>query len=186
MLAVARRPKPSAALRELRGRARVIAPEPNPWRDLLTRLDQRKNSVSVSGGRVSIQECGVTNPELSAGLYARGAMVSAVKVDRWALPENCVPLDRAIDSIIRYQLHVLRLASSVHIRHLFEAAAKMRRAEALRQALSPVVITSGGALTSEKLRKWSEHGHRVHPAENGVSQSLRTQRAHCAGKQVHP
>ena len=94
----------------------------------------------------------MTNPQLSAGLQARGAIVTPVNVYQWALPEDLGPLERAIKSIINGKVDVLLVASSVQIRHLFEVAERMASGEALRKALSRVVITSVGPLTSEELR----------------------------------
>jgi uroporphyrinogen-III synthase len=149
---VARGPKPTAALRELGVRVSIAVPEPNTWRDLLAVLDQSKDAFPVSGRRVAIQEYGVTNPELSAGLEARGAIVTPVNVYQWALPEDLGPLEKAVESIISGGVHVLLVASSVQIRHLFEVAEKLAKGEALHEALSRVVITSVGPLTSEELR----------------------------------
>ena len=149
---VARGPKPMAALRELGVRPSLTVPEPNTWRDLLTMLDENKNSFPIAGRRVAVQEYGVTNPEFSEGLSERGAVVSLVNVYQWALPEDLGPLERAIDSTIRGDVHVLLVASSVQIRHLFEVAEHMQKAKALHEALSRVVIVSIGPLTSEELR----------------------------------
>jgi uroporphyrinogen-III synthase len=149
---VARGPKPVAALRELGVRASLIVPEPNTWRDLLTLLDRSKDAFPIDGRRVAVQEYGVTNPELSAGLADRGAIVSLVNVYQWALPEDLAPLEQSIESTIRGEVHVLLVASSVQIRHLFEVAERMQKAAALHQALSRVVIASIGPLTSEELR----------------------------------
>jgi uroporphyrinogen-III synthase len=152
VVVVARGPKPTAALRELGVRVSIAVPEPNTWRDLLTLLDQRTDTFPVAGRRVAIQEYGVTNPDLSAGLQDRGAIVTSVNVYQWALPEDLSPLERAVDSIISGDVHVLLVASSVQIRHLFEVAERLGKREALRDALSRVVITSVGPLTSEELR----------------------------------
>jgi uroporphyrinogen-III synthase len=149
---VARGPKPTAALRELGVRVSLTVPEPNTWRDLLVLLDENKNSFPVDGRRVAVQEYGVTNPELSAGLRERGAVLTLVNVYQWALPEDLTPLQNAVDSIIRGDVHVLLVASSIQIRHLFEIAERMGKATALHPALSRVVITSIGPLTSEELR----------------------------------
>lgn len=149
---VARGPKPTAALKELGVRVSLTVPEPNTWRELVTTLDQNKEKVSLSGCRIAIQEYGVTNPELSAALAARGATVTLVNVYEWALPDDIEPLERAIESVIRGDIHVLLVASSVQIRHLFEIAEKMQKTESLHEALSRVVITSVGPLTSEELR----------------------------------
>jgi uroporphyrinogen-III synthase len=152
VVVVARGPKPTAALRELGVRVSIAVPEPNTWRDLLATLDQGKDTFPVSGRRIAIQEYGVTNPELSAGLEQRGALVTLVNVYQWALPEDLGPLENAVESIIGGDVHVLLVASSVQIRHLFEVAGRMAKKEALHQALDRVVITSVGPLTSEELR----------------------------------
>jgi uroporphyrinogen-III synthase len=149
---VARGPKPTTTLKELGVSIDLTAPEPNTWRELLAVLDQNKDSFPVAGRRVVVQEYGVTNPELTTGLAERGAIVTLVNVYQWALPEDLAPLRQAIESIIRGDVHVLLVASSVQIRHLFEVAEQMKRADALREALSTVVIASVGPLTSEELR----------------------------------
>jgi uroporphyrinogen-III synthase len=152
VVVVARGPKPSAALRELGVRVSLTVPEPNTWRDLLTVLDQNKDGFPTAGRRVVVQEYGVPNSELSAGLSNRGAIVTQVNVYQWALPEDLSPLEQAIECIIRGDVHVLLVTSSVQIRHLFEVAARIDKAETLHEALSRVVITSVGPLSSEELR----------------------------------
>jgi uroporphyrinogen-III synthase len=149
---VARGPKPVAALKELGVRISLSVPEPNTWRDLLTELDRNASAFPLPGCRVAVQEYGVTNPELSEALRQRGAIVNLVNVYQWALPEDIGPLQSAVDSIIRGDIHVMLVASSVQIRHLFDVADRMSKGEALREALSRVVITSVGPLTSEELR----------------------------------
>ncbi len=152
---VARGPKPAAALAELGVRVRLAVPEPNTWRELLTLLDQNKHSFPVAGRRVAVQEYGVSNPELLSGLKERRALVTPVNVYQWALPDDVAPLQQAVDSIIRGDIHVLLVASSIQIRHLFDVAKKMAKDEALHASLSRVVITSIGPLTSEELRSRS-------------------------------
>ena len=152
---IARGPKPTAALRGLGIRVSVTVPEPNTWRELLKLLDQNKNSFPVVGRRVAIQEYGVRNSELVSGLEERGAIVTSVDVYQWALPEDLTPLQNAIDSIIRGDAHVLLVASSVQIRHLFQVAETTGQAKTLGEALSRVVVASIGPLTSEELRSRS-------------------------------
>lgn len=194
IVVVARGPKPMAALRELRVRASLTVPEPNTWRDLLALLDQNKDSFPVTGKRVAVQEYGVTNPELSAILSTRGAIVSLVNVYQWALPEDLAPLERAIDSVIRGDVHVLLVASSVQIRHLFEVAERMQKARALHEALSRIVITSVGPLTSQELRSRGlnvdiecshpKMGFLVQDAAEMAPDLLKGKRA--AERQIHP
>ncbi|MGD1081626.1 MAG: uroporphyrinogen-III synthase [Candidatus Sulfotelmatobacter sp.] len=152
IVVVARGPKPTAALRELGVGVSLTVPEPNTWRDLLILLDQSKNTFPVAGRRIAVQEYGVTNSELFAGLQERGAIVTLVNVYQWALPEDLGPLRNAVESIIGGNVQVLLVASSVQIRHLYEVAESMAKRQALQEALARVVITSVGPLTSEELR----------------------------------
>lgn len=192
---VARGPKPTAALKELGVRVSLAVPEPNTWRELVAVLDQNKEAFPVAGRRVAVQEYGVTNPELSAALVARGATVTLVTVYHWALPEDLGPLEQAIESIIRGDVHILLVASSVQIRHLFEVAERMQKAELLQEALSRVVITSVGPLTSEELRSRGlsvdvecthpKMGFLVQEAAEKAPELLKTRRKHSSGKQAH-
>ena len=152
IVVIARGPKPTAALRELGVGVSLTVPEPNTWRDLLILLDQSKNTFPVAGRRIAVQEYGVTNSELFAGLQERGAIVTLVNVYQWALPEDLGPLRNAVESIISGNVQVLLVASSVQIRHLYEVAESMAKRHALQEALARVVITSVGPLTSEELR----------------------------------
>lgn len=151
---IARGPKPVAALREMGVRVSLLVPEPNTWRDLLALLDQRKDAFPLQECRVALQEYGVANPELKAGLEKRGARVTSVRIYEWALPEDVSPLQEAIVSVIRGEVHVMLAASSVQIRHLFQVAQTMNVHDDLHRALAQVVIVSIGPLTSEELRGW--------------------------------
>ena len=196
VIVVARGPKPTAALVELGVRVSLTVPEPNTWRELLANLDENKESLPLAGRRVAVQEYGVTNPELSAGLAERGAVVTLVNVYHWALPENLAPLEQAIESIVRGDVHVLLVASSVQIRHLFEVAERMKKADLLHEALSGVVITSVGPLTSEELRgrglsvdiecTHPKMGFLVQEAAERAPELLKTKRPHSPGKPAHP
>src|ERR1044071_4278480 len=75
---VARGPKPVAVLRELKVPVWFTAPEPNTWRELLASFDAKQGELSLSGLRVAVQEYGASNPDLLAGLEARGARVTRV------------------------------------------------------------------------------------------------------------
>lgn len=193
---VARGPKPTAALKELGVSVSLTVPEPNTWRELLLILDQNREKFPVAGRRVAVQEYGVTNPELSAGLKERGAIVTLVNVYQWALPEDLAPLEQAIESVIRGDVHVLLVASSVQIRHLFEVAERMKKADLLHEGLSRVVISSIGPLTSEELRgrglsvdiecAHPKMGFLVQEAAEKAQRLLKTKRPHFAGEQAHP
>ena len=196
VIVVARGPKPTAALVELGVQVSLTVPEPNTWRELLASLDENKETLPVAGRRVTVQEYGVTNPALSSGLAERGAIVTLVNVYHWALPENLAPLEQAIESIIRGDVHVLLVASSVQIRHLFELAEQMKNADLLHEALSRVVITSVGPLTSEELRgrglsvdiecTHPKMGFLVQEAAERAPELLKTKRLHSPGKLPDP
>jgi len=152
VVVVARGPKPTAALKGLGVRISLTVPEPNTWRELLATLDQNKERFPVAGRRVAIQEYGVANPELSAGLAERGATVIPVRVYQWALPDDLGPLQNAVESLISGEVEVMLVASSVQIRHLFLVAENIGREKPLQKALARVVIASVGPSTSEELR----------------------------------
>jgi uroporphyrinogen-III synthase len=145
---VARGPKPVAALRELGVTPAITVPEPNTWRDLLAAVD----GVALAGKRVAVQEYGVANPELVAGLEARGAAVLPVPVYRWALPDDLGPLRAAIDRIADRAFDVALFTSATQVAHLLRVA----EAEGLRAALPPGlrhgVVGSIGPVCSEALR----------------------------------
>src|SRR5215469_294432 len=193
---VARGPKPSAALRELGVSVSLTVPEPNTWHELLAILDQNKDAFPIAGRRVAVQEYGVTNPGLSAGLTERGAIVTLVNVYQWALPEDQAPLEHAIEALIRGDVHVLLVASSVQIRHLFQVAERMKKADLLEEALSTVVITSVGPLTSEELRRRGlrvdiecvhpKMGFLVQEAAEKAPELLKTKRPGSGGTESHP
>ena len=65
---VARGPKPVAALREVQVPVWLTAPEPNTWREILSILDSRASELPLNGPAVAVQEYGVSNPDLLAGL----------------------------------------------------------------------------------------------------------------------
>ena len=80
---VVRGPKPLAVLKELGITPTIVVPEPNTWREiLLATLDEK---LPVANLVVGVQEYGVTNRSLVAGLEARGATVESVHVYDWAL-----------------------------------------------------------------------------------------------------
>ncbi len=148
---VARGPKPIAALKELGVPVAVAAPEPNTWRELLQALA----AVPLESRRVAVQEYGVSNPELLAGLAERGARVTRVPVYQWALPEDTAPLRAAVESLARGRFDVVLFTTSVQVSHLLGVARQMNLEEPLRQSLARTVIGSIGPTTTEALQ---EHG----------------------------
>lgn len=149
----ARGPKPMAVLRELGVGAWVVAPEPNTWRELLMALDAKSQEQPLRDARVAVQEYGVSNPELLAGLLERGARVTRVPVYRWALPEDLAPLRTAVGDICAGRVDVMMLTTGVQLAHLWQVAGEMGQQEQLRDGLRRTVIASIGPTTTEELRR---------------------------------
>jgi uroporphyrinogen-III synthase len=152
VVVVARGPKPIGALRDLGVLVNMTVPEPNTWHDLIAEFDRRKQEFPLHGKRVALQEYGSPNSELIAALENRGAIVTAVPVYEWTLPDGIEPLKAAVAKVIAGEVSVLLVTSSVQVRHLFKVARDMGRDESLRKAFKKVVIASIGPLTSEEIR----------------------------------
>jgi uroporphyrinogen-III synthase len=151
---IARGPKPVAALREIGITPELTAPEPNTWRELLHALDESAKSpagIRLRGARVAVQEYGVSNPELIAGLNERGASATRVPVYQWALPEDLAPLRAAVRALADGKIDVVLFTTSVQAVHLFQVAAEMHLEEAVRSGLQRAVVASIGPTTSEEL-----------------------------------
>lgn len=152
----ARGPKPVAVLRELGVTPAITAPEPNTWRELLSALDEASNSsqqIALRGARVAVQEYGVSNSELLAGLEERGAKVTRVPVYQWALPDDLAPLQSAVKAIADGSIDVVLFTTGVQAAHLFQIAARMNLEEALRRGLRRTIVASIGPTTSEELQR---------------------------------
>ena len=153
---VARGPKPVAALREIGITPVITAPEPNTWHELLSALDDAakgSRELSLRGARVAVQEYGVSNPELLAGLSERGAQVTRVPVYQWALPQDLTPLRSAIEAIAKGTVDVVLFTTAVQAIHLFQVAAEMKLEDAVKNGLARVFVASIGPTTSEELHR---------------------------------
>jgi uroporphyrinogen-III synthase len=146
---VARGPKPVAVLRELGVVPALTVPEPNTWRELLAALDA---GLAIAGKRVVVQEYGVTNPELLAGLRTRGAEVTPVAVYRWALPEDTAPLREAIRRVAEGALDVALFTSATQVTHVLQVADEVGARSQIAPALAHAVVGSIGPVCSAALR----------------------------------
>ena len=151
---VARGPKPVAVLKEWNIPVTATAPEPNTWRELLRALDENAAAMPLKGRRIAVQEYGVQNAELLAGLEERGAQVTSVPVYEWALPADTAPLRSAISKMARNAIDVILFTTATQADHLLQIAAEMNEEDALRRALSRMVVASIGPATSERLREY--------------------------------
>ncbi len=153
---VPRGPKPIAVLRELGVTPALTVPEPNTWRELLQTLDEAAKSspeFRLRRACIALQEYGISNPELIAGLTDRGAIVTRVPVYQWALPEDVAPLQSAIEELAAGKIDAALFTTGIQVAHLFQVAAEMKLEEAVLQGLRRVMVASIGPTTSEELQR---------------------------------
>ena len=149
IVAIARGPKPVAAMKEAGLTPGIVVPPPNTWRELLATVDDR---VPLAGKRVALQEYGKTNASLIAGLEARGAHVTNLKVYRWELPEDMAPLERNVRLLADQKLDVVMFTSAQQVIHVLACAERLGLTEGARQGFRQAVVASIGPTTSEMLR----------------------------------
>lgn len=145
---VARGPKPVAALREMGLTTNIVAPEPNTWREVLKVLEGRPEKS------IAVQEYGRSNEELLAGLRARGAEVTPIRVYRWDLPQDTGPLHEAVRRLAAGEFDVALFTTSVQIEHLMRVAGEMGMEAAVREGLNRTRIASIGPTTTEALEEF--------------------------------
>jgi uroporphyrinogen decarboxylase len=147
---VVRGPKPLAVLRELGLTPTLQVPEPNTWREVLSTFDQ---FLPVANQVIAVQEYGVPNVSLVAGLEARGACVLPVQVYRWELPEDTGPLEANIRRIAEGEIDACLFTSAQQVIHLVEVTRQLGLETELRAGLRRAVVASIGPTTSEMLSK---------------------------------
>jgi uroporphyrinogen-III synthase len=150
---VARGPKPVAALREMDLAPTIIAPEPNTWRELLAVTEGRTER------RIAVQEYGRPNPELIAGLRARGAEVTQVRVYQWDLPEDLGPLREAAHRLADGGFDIVLFTTAIQIAHLARIARELGIEQRVLEALRKSRVCSIGPTTTEALEEFG-----IHPA----------------------
>lgn len=176
VITICRGPKPVAAMRELGLSPTHRVPEPNTWRELLQTID---SEVQVSNQVVGLQEYGVTNKSLIAGLEARGATVEPVRVYGWDFPEDSTLLRENVGEIAAGNRDLLLVTSAHQVVNLLRMAERLDLVDSMREGLRGTVIASIGPTTTQMLEECEIHvdlepshpkmGHLVvHSAEIGV------------------
>ncbi|MFG0286809.1 MAG: uroporphyrinogen decarboxylase [Rhodopirellula sp. JB044] len=151
---IARGPKPASAMKEVGIQATHRVPEPNTWRDLLRTIDE---GIPVANQVVGIQEYGVTNTSLVAGLEARGAIPETLRVYGWEYPEDTGPLEENVKAIANGQRDLLLLTSAHQVVNMLRMADSLNLTDALRDGLAQTAIVSIGPTTSDMLRESDIH-----------------------------
>lgn len=146
---IARGPKPSAVLREIGLRDFLTVPAPNTWREVQSALAALG---PLAGMRVAVQEHGAPSVELYAALREAGAIVTAVPVYKWALPEDTGPLREGLRALAEGRAQIALFTSRSQVEHAFAIAAEEGIDAALRERLARGMIASIGPVCSEALR----------------------------------
>ncbi len=177
VITICRGPKPAAAMREFGVTSTHKVPEPNTWRELLQLIDAE---IPIANQVVGLQEYGVTNASLVAGLEARGATVESVRVYGWELPEDTRPLESNVRALAAGERDMLLLTSAHQVVNMLRMAEQLGIVDELRDGLHHTVIASIGPTTSQMLEECDIHvdlepshpkmGHLViESAKRGVS-----------------
>ena len=147
---VARGPKPVAVLREMDVAARIVVPEPNTWRQIVPAVAARPER------KITVQEYGRPNPELTAALQGLGAEVCGIAIYRWTLPDDSGPLREAVRRIAARECDVVLFTTSIQLTHLLEVASEMGRLEEVQRSLrEDLAIGSVGEVMDATL---ADHG----------------------------
>ncbi|MCG8448137.1 MAG: uroporphyrinogen decarboxylase [Pirellulales bacterium] len=180
---VVRGPKPLAALRELGVEPTLRVPEPNTWREVLSTLDQH---LPVANLVVAVQEYGLPNVSLIAGLEARGAKVESVAIYRWDLPTDIGPLEENVRRLVAGEVDIAMFTSAQQLVHLLLVAARLGQEDELLAALRQVLVASIGPTTSGKLHDYAvgvdfepshpKMGHLVHETAAASSRLIQSKK----------
>jgi len=155
IVTIARGPKPVVVLKELGLQPTHRVPAPNTWREVLATIDREK--IQVAQQNIGLQEYGVPNASLMAGLEARGGHVHSVRVYKWDLPLDVAPLQENVRAIVAGEIDVVMFTSSYQAINMLRMAEELKLVAPLRAALSRVVIASIGPTTSETLAELDLH-----------------------------
>ena len=154
VITICRGPKPTAAMREHGLNPTHRVPEPNTWREVLDLIDQQ---VPISNQVVGLQEYGITNASLVAGLEARGATVDAVRVYGWEFPDDTTLLEKNVRALADGRRDILLLTTAHQVVNMLRMAEQLNIIDALRDGLHQTVIASIGPTTSQMLEECGIH-----------------------------
>jgi len=146
---ICRGPKPVVAMAEVGLKPTHRVPEPNTWRELLATID---GGIPIANQNVGLQEYGITNRSLIAGLEARGAKVVNVRVYQWDLPLDTQPLEANVRALAAGERDVVMFTSAHQVANLLRMAQQLGLEPQLRDALKKPVVASIGPTTSEMLQ----------------------------------
>lgn len=171
-----RGPKPTAVLHRWGVRPAIAAPSPYTT----TELYQALANVDLAGRAVFVQHYGEVNEPLRAALEERGAVTVDAVPYRWALPADVGPLQEAVRGLVAGAFAALLVTSRPQVRHLFQVAADMGLAEALRQRLNDAVaVAAVGPVARRALEEQGVHVA-AEPERPKMASLVQALRAHLA------
>jgi uroporphyrinogen-III synthase len=145
---VCRGPKPIAALRRHGLEASVRAAEPYTTAELLAALAP----VDLAARCVVLVHYGERNAELVGALARRGAHARELMLYEWRVPGDTGPLRALVTEILQGRVGAVIFTSQAQARTLFDIAAGMERADALRAALrGRAVVAAVGPVCARAL-----------------------------------
>lgn len=156
---VVRGPKPLAVMREWKIDVDMRAPEPNTWKELIAEFDDqhRQSRFSLSGKTVAVQEYGKSNEEFCEQLRKRGAVVIAVPVYRWALPDDIGPLIQSVRQTIDGRFDILMFTSAIQLTNVLDVANREGLEEQWIAAAAECIVASIGPTSSDTLKEAGLH-----------------------------
>ncbi len=149
IVTICRGPKPVAAMAEVGLKPTHRVPEPNTWREVLATIDA---GIPIANQHVALQEYGISNRSLIAGLEARGAKVGQVKVYQWDLPVDTAPLENNVRALASGERDVVLFTSAHQVVNMLRIADKLGVSQTLHEGLKQMVVASIGPTTSEMLK----------------------------------
>jgi len=148
-LIAARGPKPTGALRQRGVKIDFSAADPFTTHEMLDEL----GGLDLKGSRVIVQRYGSVNRDLDAALAARGAEVIEIPTYRWSLPQDTAPLEQLVGRLERGEMDAVVFTNAEQARNLFAVSARLKKQDALRNALNKVLVASIGPVASAALRE---------------------------------
>ncbi len=151
---ICRGPKPVTAMREVGLTPTHRVGEPNTWREVLQMIDA---NVPIANQVIGLQEYGVSNASLVAGLEARGATVEPIKVYGWDFTKETGPLEENIRALASGSRDMLLLTSAHQVVNMLRMAEQLQIVDQLRSGLRGTLIASIGPTTSQMLQECDLH-----------------------------
>jgi uroporphyrinogen-III synthase len=151
---VCRGPKPAAALYRNGVTASASVPEPFTTEALVRTLA----SLDVSRKSVALLHYGERNRELSLTLRRNGARLAEFLLYEWQLPADTNGLQKLVGEIIAGTVDAVAFTNQIQVRHLYQVAGTLGRADELAESLTRrVIVASIGPSCTHQLHLLGIH-----------------------------